>query len=56
MIRDTGLAWQAHGTLNAAGGNVIVYPCSYTASHEGPVVAEMSRREYRRPDQRVRAR
>lgn len=28
------LAWQAHGTLNAARDNVIVYPCSYTATHE----------------------
>jgi homoserine O-acetyltransferase len=26
--------WQSHGTLNAARNNVIVYPCSYTASHE----------------------
>jgi homoserine O-acetyltransferase len=26
--------WQAHGTLNDARDNVIVYPCSYTASHE----------------------
>jgi homoserine O-acetyltransferase len=26
--------WQAHGTLNAARDNVIVYPCSYTADHD----------------------
>jgi homoserine O-acetyltransferase len=34
VIRDARLAWQAHGTLNAAGDNAIVYPCSYTATHE----------------------
>ncbi len=34
MIRDARLAWQAHGTLNEARDNVIVYPCSYTATHE----------------------
>ncbi len=34
VIADARLAWQAHGTLNAAGDNVIVYPCSYTASHD----------------------
>ncbi len=34
VIRGARLAWQAHGTLNAAGDNTIVYPCSYTASHE----------------------
>jgi homoserine O-acetyltransferase/O-succinyltransferase len=33
-IRDARLAWQSHGTLNAAGDNAIVYPCSYTADHE----------------------
>jgi homoserine O-acetyltransferase len=33
VIRGARLAWQAHGTLNAARDNVIVYPCSYTASH-----------------------
>ena len=32
-IRDAHLAWQAHGTLNAARDNVIVYPCSYGATH-----------------------
>jgi homoserine O-acetyltransferase len=34
VIRDARLSWQAHGTLNAAGDNVIVYPCSYTATHD----------------------
>jgi homoserine O-acetyltransferase/O-succinyltransferase len=34
MIAGTRLVWQAHGTLNAARDNVIVYPCSYTASHD----------------------
>jgi homoserine O-acetyltransferase len=34
VIRDARLVWQAHGTLNAAGDNVIVYPCSYTADHD----------------------
>jgi homoserine O-acetyltransferase len=34
VIRDAKLAWQSHGTLNAAGDNAIVYPCSYTADHE----------------------
>jgi homoserine O-acetyltransferase len=33
-IRDARLAWQSHGTLNAAGDNAIVYPCSYTADHD----------------------
>ena len=33
-IRGAELAWQAHGTLNAARDNVIVYPCSYGAQHE----------------------
>jgi homoserine O-acetyltransferase/O-succinyltransferase len=33
-IRGARLVWQAHGTLNEARDNVIVYPCSYTASHE----------------------
>jgi homoserine O-acetyltransferase len=34
VIRDARLVWQTHGTLNAARDNVIVYPCSYTATHE----------------------
>jgi homoserine O-acetyltransferase len=33
VIRDARLVWQAHGTLNAARDNVIIYPCSYTADH-----------------------
>ena len=33
VIRDARIVWQAHGTLNAAKDNVIVYPCSYTAQH-----------------------
>ncbi|MFC4453930.1 alpha/beta fold hydrolase [Deinococcus sonorensis] len=35
VIRQARLAWETHGTLNAARDNVIVYPCSYTATHEG---------------------
>lgn len=35
LIRGARLAWQTHGTLNAARDNVIVYPCSYTATHDG---------------------
>jgi homoserine O-acetyltransferase len=35
VIRRARLAWQAHGTLSLARDNVIVYPCSYTADHEG---------------------
>jgi homoserine O-acetyltransferase len=34
VIRDARLAWQAHGTLNADRDNVIVYPCSYSATHD----------------------
>src|SRR5258708_33351015 len=34
VIADARLAWQSHGTLNEARDNVIVYPCSYTATHE----------------------
>ena len=33
VIRDARLSWQAHGTLSAARDNVIVYPCSYGATH-----------------------
>jgi homoserine O-acetyltransferase/O-succinyltransferase len=33
-ITGARLAWQAHGTLNAARDNAIVYPCSYPATHE----------------------
>jgi homoserine O-acetyltransferase len=34
VIRDARLSWQTHGTLNEARDNVIVYPCSYGATHE----------------------
>src|SRR5258706_14549730 len=34
VIADARLAWQSHGTLHDARDNVIVYPCSYTATHE----------------------
>ena len=34
VIAGAKLVWQAHGTLNEARDNVIVYPCSYTATHE----------------------
>jgi homoserine O-acetyltransferase/O-succinyltransferase len=34
VITGARLVWQAHGTLNGARDNVIVYPCSYTASHD----------------------
>jgi homoserine O-acetyltransferase/O-succinyltransferase len=34
VIRGAKLAWQAHGTLNPARDNVIVYPCSYSATHD----------------------
>jgi homoserine O-acetyltransferase/O-succinyltransferase len=34
VIRGARLSWQAHGTLNAAGDNAIVYPCSYGADHD----------------------
>jgi homoserine O-acetyltransferase len=34
VISDARLVWQAHGTLNAARDNVIIYPCSYTAAHD----------------------
>ena len=34
VLHDARLGWQAHGTLNAAGDNAIVYPCSYGATHD----------------------
>lgn len=34
VIAGARLAWQSHGALNQARDNVIVYPCSYTATHE----------------------
>lgn len=33
-IEGATLAWQTHGTLSPAKDNVIVYPCSYGATHE----------------------
>ncbi|WP_293912913.1 alpha/beta fold hydrolase [Deinococcus sp.] len=33
-IHGARLAWQTHGTLNADKSNVIVYPTSYTATHD----------------------
>jgi homoserine O-acetyltransferase/O-succinyltransferase len=32
-IRNCRVVWQTHGTLNPARDNVILYPCSYGASH-----------------------
>jgi homoserine O-acetyltransferase/O-succinyltransferase len=34
VIARARLVWQAHGKLNTARDNVVVYPCSYTASHD----------------------
>jgi homoserine O-acetyltransferase len=34
VIRDAELSWQTHGTLSPTRDNVIVYPCSYGATHE----------------------
>ncbi|WP_424949317.1 alpha/beta fold hydrolase [Deinococcus sp.] len=34
VIQGAKLGWQTHGTLNAARDNVIVYPTSYTATHD----------------------
>ncbi|TDW77708.1 alpha/beta fold hydrolase [Kribbella pratensis] len=34
VIRDAQLSWQTHGTLSPTRDNVIVYPCSYGATHE----------------------
>ncbi len=33
IIRDARLSWQAHGTLTRGRDNVIVYPCSFSATH-----------------------
>jgi len=33
-IHGAELAWQTHGTLNAARDNVVVHPCSYGATHD----------------------
>lgn len=32
-IKDAFLSWKAHGTLNAARDNVLLYPTSYSAQH-----------------------
>jgi homoserine O-acetyltransferase len=34
IIHDGKLAWQSHGTLNAARDNLILYPSSYSAQHQ----------------------
>jgi len=34
VIRDARLAWQSHGTLNAARDNLVLYPCSFSARHQ----------------------
>jgi homoserine O-acetyltransferase len=34
VITNARLTWQSHGTLNDARDNVIIYPCSYTATHD----------------------
>jgi homoserine O-acetyltransferase len=34
VIKNARLSWQTHGTLNEARDNVIVYPCSYVATHQ----------------------
>ena len=34
VIRDARLSWRTYGTLSPARDNVIVYPCSYGATHE----------------------
>jgi homoserine O-acetyltransferase len=34
VIRDARVGWQAHGTLSPGRDNVVLYPCSYTATHE----------------------
>ena len=33
-VRGARLAWQAHGTLSPARDNVVVYPCSYSATSD----------------------
>lgn len=40
-IRGARLAWERHGTLNAAGDNLILYPSSYAAQH--PLMAWLVR-------------
>lgn len=34
VIRGARLVWQSHGTLNAAGDNLVLYPCSFSARHQ----------------------
>ncbi|MGZ6792388.1 MAG: hypothetical protein ACXVFV_05500, partial [Mycobacteriales bacterium] len=34
VLRDARLGYQTHGTLNAAGDNAVVFPTSYTATHD----------------------
>lgn len=34
VIDQARLTWKTHGTLNADRSNVVLYPCSYTASHD----------------------
>lgn len=34
ILRDAKLAWKSYGTLSPARDNVIVYPTSYTATHD----------------------
>ncbi|MFC6159571.1 alpha/beta fold hydrolase [Kribbella jiaozuonensis] len=34
VIRNAKLSWKSYGTLSPARDNVIVYPCSYGATHE----------------------
>jgi homoserine O-acetyltransferase len=33
VIRDAQIGWERHGSLNAAGDNLVLYPSSYTAQH-----------------------
>ncbi|MET9312120.1 alpha/beta fold hydrolase [Kribbella sp. NPDC003505] len=34
VIRDAKLSWRTYGTLSPARDNVVVYPCSYGATHQ----------------------
>ena len=34
VIQDAQLVWQSHGTLSSSRDNVILYPCSYSATHD----------------------
>lgn len=33
VIHDAKLVWQTHGTINESGSNVVIYPCSFAATH-----------------------